>query len=105
MAFLYDLNSYAINASTDRLESQNKKLENNIKGSVDSMESKRTDQLNIRITPELTKILTEEAEKLSWSKTKLAEKILNDWARNRDKNGGAINFIIHNNQNINIERK
>lgn len=66
------------------------------------MGEKRTDQLNIRITPELTQILTEEAEKLDWSKTKLAEKILMDWANHRHKNGGAINFVIHNNQNITI---
>lgn len=66
------------------------------------MADKRTDQLNIRITAELTKILTEEAEKLDWSKTKLAEKILSDWAKKRNENGGAINFIISNNQNINI---
>lgn len=66
------------------------------------MGEKRTDQLNIRVTKELTQILTEEAAKLSWSKTKLAEKILTDWANNRDKNGGAVSFVIHNNQNINI---
>lgn len=66
------------------------------------MDEKRTDQLNIRITPELTKILTEEGKKLDWSKTKLAEKILTDWAKNRRENGGAIQFIITNKQNINI---
>lgn len=66
------------------------------------MEEKRTDQLNIRVTPELTKILTEEAQKLSWTKTKLAEKILTDWANKRQGNGGAFSFIIQNNQNINI---
>lgn len=66
------------------------------------MEEKRTDQLNIRVTPELTKILTKEAEKLSWSKTKLAEKILMDWANNIHGNGGAISFVIQNNQSINI---
>lgn len=66
------------------------------------MEEKRTEQLNIRVTPKLIQILTEEAEKLDWSKTKLAEKILMDWAKHRNKNGGAINFIIHNNKNINV---
>lgn len=66
------------------------------------MKEKRTDQLNIRVSPELTKILTEEAEKLDWSKTKLAEKILSDWAKKRSENGGAINFVISNNQSINI---
>lgn len=69
------------------------------------MEDKRTDQLNIRVTPELTKILVEEAKKLDWSKTKLAEKILTEWATKRNENGGAINFIISNNQNINIGRQ
>lgn len=69
------------------------------------MEGKKTDQLNIRVTPELTKILTEEARKLEWSKTKLAEKILTDWASKRPKNGGAIQFIIENNQNINITER
>lgn len=69
------------------------------------MEEKRTDQLNIRITSELTRILTEEAKKLDWSKTKLAEKILADWAKKRTENGGAIQFIIQNNQNININRR
>lgn len=66
------------------------------------MGEKRTEQLNIRVTPELIEILTEEAKKLDWPKTKLAEKILMDWTKNRHKNGGAFNFIIHNNQNITI---
>ncbi len=66
------------------------------------MDDKRIDQLNIRVTPELTQILTEEAKKLDWSKTKLAEKILMDWAKKRHENGGAINFVVHSNQNINI---
>ena len=68
------------------------------------MNQKRTDQLNIRVSPELTKILTEEAKKLDWSKTKLAEKILSDWAKKRNENGGAIHFVINNNQSININR-
>ena len=72
------------------------------KGAMSSMNDKRTKQLNIRITPELEQILTDEAEKLEWKKTKLAEKILMEWANNRHTNGGAINLIIHRNQNINI---
>ena len=66
------------------------------------MDDKRIDQLNIRVTPELTQILTEEAKKLDWSKTKLAEKILMDGAKKRHENGGAINFVVYSNQNINI---
>ena len=66
------------------------------------MDGKRTKQLNIRVTPELIDILTTEAEKLDWPKTNLAEKILMDWAKNRHKNGGVLNFVIHNNQNITI---
>lgn len=66
------------------------------------MEEKRTEQLNIRVTPELIKILTEEAQKLYWPKTKLAEKILMDWVQNRKDNGGAIQFIKNQIQTINI---
>lgn len=55
------------------------------KKGVAIMDDKRIDQLNIRVTPELTQILTEEAKKLDWSKTKLAEKILMDWAKNDTK--------------------
>ncbi len=66
------------------------------------MAGKKTVQFNMRITPELAKVLEEEAEKLSWKRTQLAEKILLDWVNQRDKNGGALTFIIKNNNTINI---
>lgn len=68
------------------------------------MKEKRTEQLNIRVTKELNDALTEEAEKLDWAKTKLAEKILSDWIKERNKNGGAISFIINKNETININK-
>lgn len=66
------------------------------------MNDKRTKQLNIRITPELERILIEESKKLDWSKTKLADKILTEWAEKRHENGGAINFIQNNIENVNF---
>ena len=66
------------------------------------MSEKRTEQIAVRITAETKKILQEEAKKLEWSTAKLAEKILSEWTKENHKNGGALNFIIHNNQNINI---
>lgn len=69
------------------------------KGGFD-MNDKRTQQLNIRITPELEKVLIEEGNRLDWSKTKLAEKILMDWAQKRHEHGGAINFIQNNIENV-----
>lgn len=66
------------------------------------MGSKRTEQIAVRITPETKKILQEEAKKLDWSPSKLVEKILVSWTENRAQNGGAINFVIHQNSTINI---
>ena len=66
------------------------------------MGEKRTEQIAVRITPETKKILQEEAQKLEWTTAKLAERILSEWTKNNHQNGGAISFVIHNNQNINI---
>lgn len=69
------------------------------------MEGKRTKQIAVRITPETYDALEQEAKKLKWSIAQIANEILTKWTEEKDKNGGAIKFIIQNNQNINIERK
>lgn len=66
------------------------------------MNEKRTEQIAVRITPETKRILQEEAQKLEWSTAKLAEKILSEWTKKEAARGGSINFVIHNNKNINI---
>ena len=68
------------------------------------MAEKKTAQIAVRITEETKRILQEEAKKLDWSTAKLAEKILSEWTANVKANEkqGAINFIIQNNKNINI---
>jgi len=65
---------------------------------------KRTEQIAVRITPETKKRLITEAEKLDWTISKLAERILREWTENiSEKDGpGAINFIIQQNKNIRI---
>ena len=68
-----------------------------------TMNEKRTTQIAVRITPETKEILEKEAAKLKWSVAKLANEILTEWTKKEAKDGeGAINFIIHNNKNINI---
>lgn len=66
------------------------------------MSEKRTEQIAVRITPETKKSLAEEAEKLEWTVSKLAERILSDWTKNKNRNGGAITFIQNNIENIQI---
>lgn len=66
------------------------------------MSEKRTAQIAVRITPETKKILQDEASKIGWSTAKLAERILSEWTSNNKKTGGAISFIIQNNETINI---
>ena len=68
------------------------------------MSEKRTKQIAVRITPETYQILEKEAEKLKWSIAKIANEILTQWTEEKEENGGAIKFIIENNQNININR-
>lgn len=63
---------------------------------------KRTEQIAVRITAETKQILQEEASKLDWSTSKLAEKILREWTKTAPKSNGSINFIIGSNENINI---
>ena len=65
---------------------------------------KRTEQIAIRVTKETKDTLQKEAQKLEWTTAKLAEKILREWTKSIKENPqkGAINFIIENNQNINI---
>lgn len=65
---------------------------------------KRTRQIAIRITQETDQILEREANKMKWTKASLANEILEKWAKDADNNGGAIQFIIHQNGNINIGR-
>ena len=66
------------------------------------MNEKKTEQIAVRITAETKKILQEEAKKLEWSTAKLAEKILSEWTKQTKTNGGAVSFVIQNNQSINI---
>ena len=67
------------------------------------MDEKRTKQIAIRITEETNNILQEEAEKLEWSKAKLAEKILREWTKDvKENKGGSLQFVIHHNETINI---
>lgn len=64
---------------------------------------KKTELIGIRITPTTKKILEKEAEKLEWTISKLAEKILREWTDEAKENKtGSINFIIGENGNINI---
>ncbi len=44
------------------------------------MQSKKTEVLTIRITPETMQALQSEADKREWSKSKMAEKIISNWA-------------------------
>ena len=74
---------------------------NGTKGGI-TMNEKKTEQIAVRITAETKRILQEEAQKLEWSTAKLAEKILSEWTKQTHGNGGAINFVIQNNQNINV---
>lgn len=57
------------------------------------MMNKRTEQISVRITPEIKRVLQEEALKLDWSTAKLAEKILSEWTSNVSNNGGIFSFI------------
>ena len=66
------------------------------------MSDKRTEQIAVRITPETKRILQEEAGKLDWSTAKLVERILKDWTEKSKKGKGAINFIISENNIINV---
>lgn len=67
------------------------------------MSEKRTEQIAVRITAETKEILTKEAQKLDWSVSKLAEKILSTWTKESQENRtSSISFIIHNNNTINI---
>lgn len=68
------------------------------------MPGKRTKQIAVRITPETYEILEKEAQKLKWSIAQIANEILTQWTEQKEENGGAIQFIISNNQNINIGR-
>ncbi len=65
---------------------------------------KRTEQIAVRITPETKERLRVEAEKLDWTIAKLVERILREWTEDttNGKGQGAINFIIHQNENIKI---
>lgn len=67
------------------------------------MSEKRTEQIAVRITPETKKILQQEAKRLDWSTAKLAERILSEWTKESKTNNGAINFIIQNNNTINVK--
>lgn len=67
------------------------------------MSEKRTKQIAVRITPETYVTLEQEAKRLKWSVAQLANEILTDWTVNHKDHGGAINFIIHNNNTINIK--
>lgn len=66
------------------------------------MGEKRTAQIAVRITPETKNTLQKEADKIGWSPSKLAERILREWTEGTKKNGGSIQFIIGHNENINL---
>lgn len=68
------------------------------------MGEKRIDQIAVRVSPEMKKALQKEANKLDWSVSKLAERVLSDWLEQSEKNGGAIQFIISHNETININK-
>lgn len=61
------------------------------------MNEKRIDQIAVRVSPEMKKTLQEEANKLDWSVSKLSERILGEWIKQREINGGAMQFIKTNN--------
>lgn len=58
--------------------------------------SKRTEQLNIRVSAEMKRILQDEAKKLDWAPTKLAEKILGEWATRASKNQATVFDFVEN---------
>lgn len=68
------------------------------------MPEKRTEQIAVRITPDTKRILQTEAQKLDWTVSKLAERILREWTEGaKQDSAGAIQFIISHNENINIK--
>ena len=66
------------------------------------MTEKRTKQIAVRITEETYSVLENEAAKLKWSIAQLANEIISEWTKKEKDNGGAIQFIIHKNENINL---
>lgn len=70
---------------------------------VIKMSEKRTAQIAVRITPETKKILQQEADKLDWTVSKLAERILREWTTEaKERKSGSVQFIIQHNENINL---
>lgn len=69
------------------------------------MGEKRTEQLNVRVTQETKRTLQNEAAKLDWTATKLAEKILREWTQGaRENRTSSMQFIISHNETININK-
>lgn len=65
---------------------------------------KKTEYISLRLTADTKDILQQEANKLDWTVSKLAERILREWTEGAKKNSaGAIQFIISHNENINIK--
>ena len=93
------------NGTIGFVECQEKTDYNGTKNTIGviNVAEKRTEQIAVRITADTKKILAEEAEKLDWAVSKLAERILSDWTKNRQNNGGAINFINNNIGSVNIK--
>lgn len=58
------------------------------------MNEKRTEQLNIRISQSLKQTLEKQANICDWAPTKLAEKILIEWANEANNgNKSATDFL------------
>lgn len=66
------------------------------------MKEKKTAVMTVRIPPSTKAVIEAEAEKHDWTPSKLAEKILTDWAQKNAVNDGVVNFSIQNNENIYI---
>ena len=63
---------------------------------------KKTDILTIRIAPETKKKLTEAAQSIGWTASKLADQIITDWTNKKEEQGGSIQINIGNNHTLNI---
>lgn len=63
------------------------------------MGSKRTAQINVKLTPESKEYLEQQARKLKWTLSTLTEQILQDWINeNKEGNKTIYNFINMDNR-------
>lgn len=66
------------------------------------MKEKKTAVMTVRIPPSTKEIIESEASKHDWTPSKLAEKILTDWAQRVTTQANSVNFYINSNENINM---